>query len=155
MLIILFLKGYFDMIMLERKLKILPTDVLLVAFSAVFFIGLLTFAAPCGAKADGTYMSCHYLGVSVAAVAATATFISVVHLVFADNGVKIGLSIADFALCVLACLLAFALMDSCGMSNMRCNAVTKPFVLVMSVVTAISSAVDFCYRLFVGGGNKK
>ncbi len=62
------------------KQKINGFDMILLALSVVLLLGVLTVLAPCGAKEDGSRMTCHWAGNAVAGAAAVLTALSVMEL---------------------------------------------------------------------------
>ena len=74
--------------------KINGFDAILFVLSAALFAGVLTVFAPCGAKEDGGWMTCHWAGNAVAGVAAVLTALAIMRLFVKDTKARLGLSAA-------------------------------------------------------------
>ncbi len=119
----------------------LVTGIVMLLLSALLLVGILTFFAPCGPKDDGSYMSCHWIGQETIGFAVALILISVIHLIVPKD-IKLGLGIAMIPVSLLAAVVPYALMGSCMMETMTCNALTKPAVAVVSVLVLITAVID-------------
>ena len=86
----------------EKKRRCGITDVLLLVLNLIFFVGIQTVFAPCEARPDGSWMTCHWAGQALIGIAAALLAIAVMHLVIPRTQVKIGLSLAVIPVSVLA-----------------------------------------------------
>ena len=128
----------------KKKRKTGAGDILLLFFSVVYLVGVLSIFAPCGPKEDGSWMTCHWAGQAVAGLAAVLVLIALAHLFLADAKIKIGLDIAAVPVSLLATLLPGGLIHLCMMHTMRCRSVMRPAAAVMSglvIGTAIYDAL--------------
>ena len=128
------------------KQKINGFDVILLAMSAVLLLGVLTVFAPCGAKEDGGWMTCHWAGNAVAGAAAVLTALAVMRFVVRDGKVRLGLSAAMIPTALLSALIPGRLIALCMMPSMRCRAVMSPAVTVLSVLLIAAAAIDIVFR---------
>ena len=128
------------------KQKINGFDVILLALSAVLLLGVLTAFAPCGAKEDGSWMTCHWAGNAVAGAAAVLTALAVMRFVVRDSKVRLGLSAAMIPTALLAALIPGRLIALCMMPSMRCRAVMSPAVTVLSVLLIAAAVIDIALR---------
>ena len=124
------------------KQKINGFDVILLALSAALLLGVLTVFAPCGAKEDGGWMTCHWAGNAVAGAAAVLTALAVMRIFAKDGKVRLGLSAAMIPTALLAALLPGRLIPLCMMPSMRCRAVMSPAVMVLSVLIIAAAVID-------------
>ena len=127
---------------MEKTRKIKLMDTLLLAVTAVFFIGVLTAFKPCGPMEDGSFMNCHWAGNAVAGIALVMLVIAVIHIIAGERGVKTGLSISLIPMSVLAIIIPGRLISMCMMPSMRCHAVMMPAVIIFSVITIVFAILD-------------
>lgn len=118
------------------------SEILLLALSAFFLIGMLTFLGPCGPKDDGTWMTCHWAGQALKGVAAVWLVISVLHLLVKDPKAKMGLSLAAIPTALLGAILPGNLIGLCMMNTMRCHSVMRTSAIILSVLVIVVSAYD-------------
>ena len=132
--------------MKHQNKKIGVTDILLLAISLVFVVGITTVFKPCGPTEEGTWMSCHWAGHAVAGVAAVLAVIAVIHLFASDAKLKLGLDLAMIPAAALSALIPGRLISLCMMNNMRCNALMRPAAIVLSVLLIAAAAGDALLR---------
>ena len=126
----------------KKKGKIGVSDIVLFVVSAFFLIGILTVFAPCGPKEDGSFMTCHWAGLSVAGNAAVLAALSILHMILPDRAVKTGVSLACIPVAVLAAMTPQYIIHMCMMDTMRCHAVMRPAAIVMSILVIAASIFD-------------
>ena len=126
----------------EKKRRCGITDVLLLVLNLIFFVGIQTVFAPCEARPDGSWMTCHWAGQAFIGIAAALLAIAVMHLVIPRIQVKIGLSLAMIPVSVLAFAVPDHLIDLCMMETMHCHTVMEPAVTVISLLNVLLAAVD-------------
>ena len=122
--------------------KINGFDAILFVLSAALFAGVLTVFAPCGAKEDGGWMTCHWAGNAVAGVAAVLTALAIMRLFVKDTKARLGLSAAMIPVALLSALFPGRLISLCMMPAMRCRAVMSPAVTVLSVLIIAAASID-------------
>ena len=122
--------------------KINGFDAILFVLSAALFAGVLTVFAPCGAKEDGGWMTCHWAGNAVAGVAAVLTALVIMRLFVKDTKARLGLSAAMIPAALLSALFPGRLISLCMMPAMRCRAVMSPAVTVLSVLIIAAAGID-------------
>ena len=131
----------------EKKRRCGITDVLLVVLNLIFFIGIQTVFAPCEARPDGSWMTCHWAGQALMGIAAALLAIAVMHLVIPRAQVKIDLSLAMIPVSVLAFAVPDHLIDLCMMETMHCHTMMEPAVTVFSLLNLMLALVDvYVYR---------
>ena len=126
----------------EKKRRCGITDILLLVLNLVFFVGIQTVFAPCEARPDGSWMTCHWAGQALMGIAAALLAIAVMHLVIPRTQVKIGLSLAVIPVSVLAFAVPDHLIDLCMMETMHCHTVMEPAVTVISLLNVLLAAAD-------------
>ena len=126
----------------EKKRRCGITDVLLLVLNLLFFVGIQTVFAPCEARPDGSWMTCHWAGQALIGIAAALLVIAVMHLVIPRAQVKIGLSLAVIPVSVLAFAVPDHLIDLCMMETMHCHTVMEPAVTVLSLLNVLLAAAD-------------
>lgn len=134
----------------KRKIRIGVTDIALLALCAVLLIGTLTFLTPCGPKEDGSWMTCHWAGQMSVALAAVLFTMAVMHAAVPMGGAKLGIDLAVLPAAVLASQVPGHVIGLCMMETMRCRAVMRPGVAVLSVLIAAAAAWDLVLRLKAG-----
>ena len=131
----------------EKKRRCGITDILLLVLNLVFFVGIQTVFAPCEARPDGSWMTCHWAGQALMGIAAALLAIAVMHLVIPRAQVKLGLALAMIPISVLALVLPDHLIDLCMMETMRCHTVMQPAARAISVVMILLACMDiYVYR---------
>ncbi|MBP3902514.1 MAG: DUF4418 family protein [Blautia sp.] len=128
--------------MKEKKSPLGIADTLLPFLSIIFLVGLMTFAGACGPKEDGSFMTCHWAGQAVKALAVLLLITSIVRLAIRDRGTKKGLSIAIVLTAITAAVVPGILINLCMMNTMHCHAVMRPFIIVMAVLLAATAIFD-------------
>lgn len=128
--------------MKKIKIKIGISDIILLVLSIIFLVGILTFFKTCGPKTDGSWMTCHWAGNVVTGLAAVLALISLVHLLIPDRKIKMGLSVSIIPISVLAILVPGILINTCMADVMRCNAIMKPSVIIISGLMIVFSVFD-------------
>ena len=118
------------------------TDVLLLVLNLIFFVGIQTVFAPCEARPDSSWMTCHWAGQALIGIAAALLAIAGMHLVIPRAQVKIGLSLAVIPVSVLAFAVPDHLIDLCMMETMHCHTVMEPAVTVLSLLNVLLAAAD-------------
>ena len=134
----------------KKKNTVGISDLLLLAVSLVFLIGIRTFFSSCGPKEDGTWMTCHWAGQAVTGIAAVLLVICVIRLFVKDSGIKQGLSLSVIPAALLSAILPGNLIGLCMMDTMRCRSVMRPAVIVFSLLMIAAAIFD----LFVQRGKK-
>ncbi len=127
---------------MDRKHRIGIIDIFLTAVSAFYLIGIRTLFSACGQKEDGTWMSCHWAGQAVTAIAAVLLVISVMRIIISDVKIRTGLSAAMIPTAVSGIFVPGTLVSLCMMDTMRCHTVMRPFVMIMSAAVSVICVID-------------
>ena len=103
-------------------------------------------AGPCPVMPDGRFMVCHWAGQAVLGVGIVLVTLSLFHLAFKNDGMKLGLDLAVIADAALLMFMPNHLIPLCIKNHMRCHTVMEPFVLVMGVLMIAAALGDFFFR---------
>lgn len=117
-----------------RRSRGLAVAVLVV--SAFLAVGVMTLFHACAPKDDGTWMSCHYAQLAVFGLACAMVVLSLSALV-ARRGAAFWLHLAVAGLAVVSAFVPGGAISLCMMAGMRCRAVMRPSVILLSVVIAV------------------
>ncbi len=131
---------------MASKKTFLVTDAVAALLSVVSLIGIFTVFAPCGPKEDGSWMVCHWAGNAVKGISLVLAVLSLIRLFIADEKIKIGLSLAVFAVTILETAVPGHLISLCMMKTMRCHTLTQPGVTVFSILIALTALADTIWR---------
>ena len=101
---------------------------------------------PCGVHDDGGFSSCHWAGQAIFGIGIALIVIGILHLAMSRPAGKTGLSLAVIPLALLAAFLPKNLISLCMMADMRCNAIMRPAVLVLGILTALLALADVFYQ---------
>ncbi|MBQ9625025.1 MAG: DUF4418 family protein [Clostridia bacterium] len=127
---------------MEKKINIKINDIILLAVSFCFLIGMKFVFGPCGPKEDGGFMACHWAGNAITGLAAVLTAISVIHIIVQNNQLKMGLALSTVPIAVFAFLIPNRVINLCMMHDMRCHTVMAPAVIVFSTLVIAAAAAD-------------
>ena len=127
--------------MKQSRLTTILCGVMLI-ISAVLFVGSFTFIKTCGPMEDGSWMTCHWAGRAITAVSCVMTVLSLISIIAKNIGVKLGLTIGTVANAVICALLPGRIISTCMMSDMQCNAVTKPVTAVLCIAVAVIGVIN-------------
>ena len=131
---------------MKNRKRIGAGDFLLLLLSVVFAVGIRSFFAPCGLKEDGSWMSCHWAGQTVAGAAGVLILLSVIHLFVRDGRIKQGLDAAVILVALNTMLIPNHQVTLCMMPDMRCHRIMTPAVMICSILLAITAVLDGIYR---------
>ncbi len=126
--------------------KVSFIDVILFVLSAILFFGTIFVFHACPAKDDGSWMVCHWAEHGVIALSSGLFIIALARLFIADSKIKAGFSLAFVPFSVLTALVPGIFINLCRMKDMRCHAVMRPSVIVLSVLLCVLSVIDLIVR---------
>ena len=118
----------------------------------ILMMGLLLALCACGAKEDGSFMTCHWAHQTLLVFAVLLIVLSLLHLIFGDARRKQGIAIAVIAVCFAAMLIPGRMIGLCMMADMRCRKWMVPGNVVLTVVMIAAAALDIFVQ--VGRGKK-
>ncbi len=114
--------------------------IIFVVLGAVIALAPYTFAEVCSTAEK--IMKCHwtarvelFLGITVAAL-------GIVKFFFADKNFQLGINFGILFNALGVILIPTVIIGVCGMKTMHCNAVSKPVLVVLGIVTAVAAVVQ-------------
>lgn len=122
-----------------KKINVL--DVILSVISLIFVLGSIFIFDVCPAKADGSFMNCHWANRAATAVGVVIFALSLENI-FVENKIKIGIISGIFASSILLGIIPGILINLCKMQTMRCWTTFKPSVLVFAILIAVFSILN-------------
>ena len=122
----------------EKTTRIL--SVILLILSAALMLGVKLVFHACGAKEDGSWMTCHWAENAVCASGAVMTVISVIALCLKGRA-RAGAAFSLVPAAVVTALLPQVLIRMCMMNDMRCHAMMRPAVILLCAVIGVLAAV--------------
>ena len=114
--------------------------------------GVMTIFSACGAKEDGTWMSCHSAQMLVFGLGTAMTAVSVFMLLLKNKALRVLLGLANIVLAVVCMAVPGKIISMCMMADMRCYSVMKPFVILICIAVIVLTA---CTVIFVFKKNRK
>ncbi|MBQ3842538.1 MAG: DUF4418 family protein [Ruminiclostridium sp.] len=118
------------------------SGVIMTALSLLLTIGIIIIFPACGPKEDGSWMMCHWAGRAVFGMGIALTVISLIALIFGGGKPAAGASLSAMVLAVLTALTPEILIPLCKMPTMQCHAMMRPAIIVISVLIALTAAVN-------------
>lgn len=103
-------------------------------------IAPLTFAKVCQTE-GGMHMACYYTGRAALGIGLVIAVLGIVAL-FVKENVRIGLSIAVIVNSLLMIAVPTFLIGVCKSSMMHCASVTRPTLIVLSVLALVFAAIS-------------
>lgn len=122
------------------------TAATLIVLGFLIAIGPRTIFEVCESM-GGDHMTCHWTAQAELGVGVVIAVLGLLHLVFKSLEIRAGLSIATLLNGVFALLIPTWLIGVCGMPSMSCHAVTRPALLVISILVIIVSVANAIYLL--------
>ena len=117
-------------------------DIILLILSALLCFGTKYLFHACNPKEDGSWMACHWAEQAVFGLGFLLLILSIVLVfVFKDGKTKSGIALSMEAAAALAAVTPNHLIRLCMMTDMRCHAVMKPAVMIISILIIICGAV--------------
>ena len=126
------------------KKKTIILDVILCVLSALLCFGTKFAFHACGPKDDGGWMACHWAEQSVFGLGLVLLILSLVMtFAFKDGKTKSGIALSLEGIAALALVTPNHLISLCMMNTMRCHAVMKPAVIIISILIILCGAAAF------------
>ncbi|MBP3871168.1 MAG: DUF4418 family protein [Faecalicoccus sp.] len=102
------------------------------SLSIILTAGVMTVFQACPIKEDGTWMHCHDAQMLVFFLGLALIVLNLISLFVHKKTALSILGVAGILLCIGAFLIPGTFNPMCMMSTMRCHAIMKPFVRVVS-----------------------
>jgi hypothetical protein len=117
-----------------KKISVI-LDAVLCILSALLCFGTKYLFHACGPKEDGGWMACHWAEQAVFGIGLVLLVLSLVMtFAFKDGKTKSGIALSLEAIAALALVMPNHLISLCMMNTMRCHAVMKPAVIIISIL---------------------
>lgn len=116
------------------------------------FLGLLIFLTPtvifpvCEGEMK---MSCDYTGQAEIGLGILVALLGVISLFFSEK-VRAGISVAVSGIGILTIAFPVKLIGVCGNNMMKCNAATRPMLVVLGILVIFVSVINTVYLLKKG-----
>ena len=130
------------MIINKEKLKIGITELLFLAASTLFAIGIRSWFPVCEAGMEGMVMSCHWAGEVLKASSVVLLVMSVVHIIISDAKIKAGTDISLIAICIMTFFIPGNIISLCKMPEMACRSNTALWNTIFMIVMTLILAAD-------------
>lgn len=121
-------------------------DLIFAILNILFFIGNTFVFHACGTKDDGSWMTCHYAQNIIKLTSIIGTILSIINI-FVNAQTKLGIYISTLAISIGTIFIPGKLIPLCMMSDMRCNAITKPCTITFAVIIALCSLINLIFIL--------
>ena len=121
--------------------------IILTVLAVMLLAGLLTFAGPCASQVGEEARSCLWASRALLGVDAVLLIIALVRIFEQDEGERRGLSFASALLGALIAVMPGTLIALCPDPSAQCNAVMRPFALVLGLALALTGGIDLARRL--------
>lgn len=116
--------------------------IVMTVLSLLLTVGVKTVFSACGPKEDGSWMTCHWAEQAVFMAGTALTVISVIVLIFGRHKAALGASLCALPVVIVTTLIPGVAINLCMMTNMHCHTVMRPAVIVISVLIAVTAAVN-------------
>ncbi len=112
------------------------------AAALLLSLGTASVFRACGVQEDGTFMHCHDAQTAVVVRGAVMAAMALLALFVKNKTVRVILMIAAAGIGIAAFVIPGILNHMCMMNTMRCHAVMKPFVRIVSLLAVCLSLVS-------------
>jgi hypothetical protein len=133
--------------MKEKDLKGNIIGFILLAVGLLQSLGTLWLFPTCGAKADGSYMKCHWSGQTLIALGAVVTVTALIYLFAKRKSVRGGIALSVIPVGLMTIAVPNFLIGVCGMPNMQCHAITLPANTIIGAVSVALGVISSIYLL--------
>ena len=124
------------------KKNVSAINIILLVLSLILCAGTKFAFHACAAKPDGSWMLCHWAECAVFALGIALVLLSAARFFVAD-GIRAGISLSFVPLSIVTLLIPGVVVPLCMMKDMRCHTVMRPAVIVLCVLIAALSVIDF------------
>lgn len=124
-----------------------------------FIIGVLLIVGPktlfkvC--DTSEMVMKCHWSSRAVIGVGILYILLSVLIVVFKQQGEQILLGILTIALGIIAILIPSVLIGGCSNSMMNCQSLTFPVIYLLAAISIVAAIIYLIYSVKVVGKSEK
>lgn len=122
--------------------KRITVGAIFILLGLLISLGPSTIFAICGPMDDGKFMKCHWTARAELGIGLGIVLLAVLSIVFASKEVRAGLLLGIATLSSNSILIPTALIGVCGGEHMQCNALTRPALLVIGVISIVIALVQ-------------
>ena len=122
--------------------KRITVGTLFIILGLLISLGPSTIFAVCGPMDDGKFMKCHWTARAELGIGLGIVLLAVLSIVFASKEVRAGLLLGVATLASISILIPTVLIGVCGGEHMQCNALTRPALLVIGVISIVIALVQ-------------
>ena len=123
--------------------RISITGIIRLLFALLIVIGSLSFLGPC-VHTDGSQAPCVSSSHWQIILGSVMVALSLVYLWCGNKNLRKWLAISLTLIAIVTALVPGTLVSLCMMNSMRCNAIMKPSIQLISAFVALLSLVDVC-----------
>lgn len=121
-------------------------DLIFAILNILFFIGITFVFHACEPKADGSWMTCHYAQNIIKLSSAIGMILSIINI-FVNVQTKLGIYVSTLAISIGTIFVPGKLIPLCMMNDMKCNAITKPSIIIFAVIIALYSLSNLIFSI--------
>lgn len=121
-------------------------DLIFAILNILFFIGITFVFHSCGQKADGSWMTCHYAQNIIKLSSTIGMILSIINI-FVNVQTKLGIYVSTLAISIGTIFVPGKLIPLCMMNDMKCNAITKPSIIIFAVIIALYSLSNLIFSI--------
>lgn len=129
------------MIVNKDKIRFGITDILTVAVSLLYLLGIRLWFPVCEPMESG-FMSCHWAGEALKAVSVVLLTLSVAHAAIADEKIKIGMDISLCGVYAFAFCIPGRIISLCKMAEMSCRSHSQFWTIIFMIALMVIVIAD-------------
>lgn len=127
---------------MKKNNKGIIFGIVLTVLSLALCIGVKTAFKACGPMENGMYMNCRKAENAAVVAGAVLAVLSVLIIAIKNKGARVALSALTAVGAVVSAILPNNVIKLCMMDTMHCHTAMRPFIVVVSVIIAVVSAVS-------------
>lgn len=129
------------MIVNKEKFKLGITEILMLALSVVYMIGIRSWFAVCPVMGE-TVMACHWAGEVLGVLSILFVVLAIAHILIPDPKIKLGVDIPFACISLVAVFVPGNIISLCMSPEMKCRAATQLWTIVFCVVLVLLILAD-------------
>ena len=126
---------------MKKKNGSAAAGIVLFVLCAALCAGVKLAFHACGQTEEGKWMGCHLAEQAVFAVGISLTAAALMLLIVKNADVKRGLALSMIPQAAVTAIIPNTLIKLCMKTDMRCHAVTKHAVIILSVMIAVCALI--------------
>ncbi len=129
------------MISMKKNATATVLQVIILVLCAVMCAGSKLVFHACGAKDDGSFMTCHWAEQALFGIGCALAASAVIMLIVRRPKTKSGVALGMIPVSAVYALVPGRLINLCMMTDMRCHSVMKPAAMILGILLAVICAV--------------